>query len=65
MPANYGAVGEADERGPRFYGGIIAVALFGVAVLAVLTVVSFSTSSPVMNFVPLGWIFVPLTKCAG
>ena len=48
MPANrYGAVGEADERGPRFYGGIVAAALVGVAVLAVLTVVSFSSSSAV------------------
>ena len=50
MPSNYGAVGEAEERGPRYYGGIVAAALFGVAVLAVLAVVSVSTSSPVILF---------------
>ena len=50
MPGNrYGAVGEVEERGPRFYGGVVAAALLGVAVLAVLAVVSFSTSTPVKN----------------
>lgn len=54
MPGNrYGAVGEAEERGPRFYGGIVAAALVGVAVLAVIAVASFSTSTPVKCFHPL------------